>query len=386
MNPVCGRLGGAALLLLLVLATLSACSGRQTDPTLQDEAPVVIKPPGTPNEYLLAVGELEPGFGGFFFDEGRLHIYLLAADTATQAEKDRVVRSLVRVYGEGLLEQAQPPPTFLRGDYGMVDLYTWYGRLDKVFALEVTQGVEVSFTDLDEGRNRLAVGVLDAEMAPALQRGLSQLGIPVEAVLIEEESYACPGLGWFPILAEVRDAEGRPAARGATVTITKEGYEATSVGFGDPLQVYVGDSVGGTFNVSVSKPYHDGAEVKGIVVPTNDCGIGEPVTVELTLTLQPDAPPVRQVVVQPVDFGLGGGYTAQASAHVEADPGFSQAVVWTSEDERVATVSAEGLVTGVCRDTYGSTQVTATSVADPSKSDSFAVGVFPAVPEEGQCP
>jgi uncharacterized protein YjdB len=102
--------------------------------------------------------------------------------------------------------------------------------------------------------------------------------------------------------------------------------------------------------------------------------------------LQPDAPPVRQVVVSPGDIGLGGGYSVQETAYVEEDLGVSKEVVWRSGDESVATVSADGVVTGVCRDTHGETLITATSVADPSKSDSLRVGVSAAYPEEGMCP
>jgi hypothetical protein len=374
MNRVTGRLAVSFLTSLVLFAVLSACFQRQSNPRPQDDEPVVIKPPGTPNEYLLAVGELEPNFGGFFVDQEKLNIYLLNADTATRVDKDSVVRSLVRVYGEDILELSRLPATFLKGDYGMVDLYNWYAKLNELFSIdEIAQTVEVSFTDLDEGRNRIALGVLDASMIPAVQRGLTELEIPVAAVIIEEEGYACALPGWSSIVAEVRDAEGQPTAIGATVTITKEGYEASSVGFGDPLQVYVGDSEGGTV-------------VEDVEVVTDECGYGDTVAVEATLTLQPDAPPVRQVVVSPGDIGLGGGYSVQETAYVEEDLGVSKEVVWRSGDESVATVSADGVVTGVCRDTHGETLITATSVADPSKSDSLSVGVSAAYPEEGMCP
>ncbi len=387
MDRVTRRLVVSFLTSLVLFAVLSACSQGQSNTRPQDDEPVVIKPPGTPNEYLLAVGELEPNFGGFFVDQEKLNIYLLNADTATKEEKDGVVRSLVRVYGEDLLELSRPPAMFLKGDYGMVDLYNWYAKLNELFSIdEIARTVEVSFSDLDEGRNRIALGVLDASMIPAVQRGLTELEIPVAAVIIEEEGYACALPGWSSIVAEVRDAEAQPTAIGATVTITKEGYEASSVGFGDPLQVYVGDSEGGTFDVKVTKPYYDGATVEDVEVVTDECGYGDTVTVEVTLTLQPDAPPVRQVVVSPSDIGLGGGYSIQETAYVEADPSVLKEVVWSSDDESVATVSADGTITGVCRDTYGETLITATSVADPSKSDSVGVTVFAAEPADGMCP
>lgn len=364
-----------------LLMLLSACSREGAGSQFQDDRPVTIRPPGTANEYLLAVGELEPTFGGFFFEGNMLKIYLLNADTAPQAEKDRVVQSLVRVYGSDLPELSHMTPMFLRGSYRMVDLYNWYTKLTTSLTL-----AGISFTDLDEARNRLAVGVNDATLKPAVQRVLTQLEIPVEAVIIEEESYACAAVAWFPVAAEIRDTKGRPAALGASVTLKKVGYEETAAGFGDPLKVYVGESVGGTFDVEVSKPFYDGAKVKNVTVPTDTCGYGETVTVEVTLALQKDAPPVRQVVVAPYGIGLGGGYSVQETAYVEADPGVSKAVSWRSEDERVATVSADGTITGVCRDVPGETFVTATSLADPSQKGSISVGVFAAQPGDDGCP
>lgn len=366
-----------ALLALVLLLTLTACS--QT-PLPQGDQPVVIKPPGTDNEYLLAVGELEPTFGGLFLTGNTLNIYLLNADTATQAEKDSVVRSLRRVYGDDLPGLAGTP-RFLRGDYSMVDLYAWYSKLGALFEIP-----ELTFTDLDEGRNRLAVGVVDLALEPEVQRRLTDLAIPLEAVIIEETGYVCAGPGWSSIAVEVRDQGGEPAAIGASVTLQKADYEATQIGYGDPLQIFVGESVGGTFDVTVSKPYYEGARVEGVEVATDECGYGETVTVEVTLTLKPDAPAVRQVVVSPYGIGLGGGYSVQEVAYVEAAEGVSRDVTWHSEDEAVATVTADGTITGVCSEAGGETLVTATSVADPSKSASLEVSVMPVSVEPSGCP
>lgn len=85
-------------------------------------------------------------------------------------------------------------------------------------------------------------------------------------------------------------------------------------------------------------------------------------------------------------LGLVGGYSVQETAPVEADPGVSQEVMWSSGDESVATVSADGTIIGVCRDIYGETLISATSAADLTKSGSIAVSVFTAYPENGMCP
>ena len=370
---------GLSLCLLVLLVLVGGCADTVTSEP-QDAPPVTIPPPGTPDEYLLAVGQLEPDFGGFFLDRGRLNVYLLNADTATQAEKERVLDSLVRVYGADFPAGSVATTTFLKGDYGMVDLYTWYTEMDEVWSV-----AGVSFTDLDEARNRIAVGVVDEELKPGVQQILTRLGIPLGAVVLEVEGYACPDIGWYPVAVEVRDADGEPTAIGATATLTKGGYRATGLGFGDPLRLTVGDSVGGTFDLEVTKPYYDAATVESIEVVTDECGIGETVTVAVTLALQADAPPVRQVVVQPYGIGLGSGYSSQETAYVEADSGVSKEVVWRSEDESVATVTADGVITGVCRDTPGETLITATSVADSSKSGAIRVSVFPVEPDNERC-
>lgn len=376
-------------LLLGLLLTLGACSPEKVDAVPQKDEPVVIKPPGTPNEYLLAVGELEPNFGGFFLgDQSRLTVYLLNVDTASQEEKDSVVRTLGRVYGEDLLSSARLPAKFLKSAYGMVDLYTWYAKLGELYAIdEIAQTVEISFTDLDEGRNRIALGVLEASMIPALQRGLTQLEIPVDAVIIEEEGYACAAIGWSPIVARVRDADGKPTAIGTTVTIRKQGYEASEMGSGDPLEIYVGDSEGGVYDVEVTKPYYDSATVENVDVIEDECRYSDSVPVDVTLTLQPDAPPVRQVVVPTGTWYYGdGNITEQVTALVEADPGISREVTWASSDPGVATITPTGKLTAMCRTSLGTATLTATSVAEPSKQGSFNVEVSAADPSSGRCP
>ncbi len=388
--------------MLVMLFVLSACSQEQGGTRPQDDEEVVIKPPGTPNEYLLAVGELEPDFGGLLYDNrGVLNVYILNANIASKEKKDAVVEAIIKIYGksiliDGLLSYPSTPPgwlddppvKFLKGDFGMVELYTWYQKLSELFALdEVAQTVEISFTDLDEGKNRIALGVLDASMIPAVQRGLTQLGIPVAAVIIEEEGYACALPGWYPIVARVRDADGHPTAIGATVTITKEGYEASEMGAGDPLEIYVGDSKGGVYDVEVTKPYYDGATVENVEVIEDECGYSDPVPVEVTLTLHPDAPPVRQVVVPTGTWYYGdGNITEQVTAHVEADRGVSREVTWASSDSSVATITSEGELTAMCRTSVGTATLTATSVADPSKQGSFEVEVSAADPASGRCP
>ena len=71
------------------------------------------------------------------------------------------------------------------------------------------------------------------------------------------------------------------------------------------------------------------------------------------------------------------GQTIQLTAEVEGPGDPSQEVTWSSSDEAVATVDADGVVTGVAE---GSATITATSVQDPDVSGDHAVTVREELP------
>lgn len=199
----------------------------------------------------------------------------------------------------------------------------------------------------------------------------------------------CARPGIPSIVAEIRDAQGRPNARGATVQIRNtRGYQSTAKGFADSLLVQAGASggnVGGTFTVEVSKPYHRSA-VSSVVVPEDACGIEAPGAVSVALALLPGAPPVRQVVTPSYGYGFGyGNMTDRLPAYVEADVGISQAVTWRSRDTTVFTVSTDGVMRTRCRATNGEAWAIAHAVADSTKRDSLRIGVF-ADTDPARCP
>lgn len=202
---------------------------------------------------------------------------------------------------------------------------------------------------------------------------------------------ACPDIGWIPILAEIRDQNGRPAANGATVRIVRtDGYTDETRGYGeDEVRVGVGEPVTGLFDVMVSKPYHQGDSVRGVEVRGDRrCGIPTaPGVATLTVTLETDAPPVRQVVVPPFSYGFGdGNVTGWIRAFVEADNTASHRATWVSRDTTVARITAEGEITSTCRDTYGWTHLVAVAVADPTVRDSVVVHTYASDPASGRCP
>lgn len=180
--------------------------------------------------------------------------------------------------------------------------------------------------------------------------------------------------GSASVAVKVRDADGQPTANGATVTIREPGYEATATAYGEPPSIDVGeDNRTGPFTVEVTKPYFTSATVNDVRTPTGRCGITGPAVVKVTLTLLPDAPPVRQVVVPQGPYSYVGNFVDKVTAYVEAAPGVSREVTWSSSDPSVITVTPDGRTRAVCRETAGSATLTATSVVDPTKKGSLEV-------------
>jgi hypothetical protein len=85
-------------------------------------------------------------------------------------------------------------------------------------------------------------------------------------------------------------------------------------------------------------------------------------------------PGVVSVTIDQGDTTLAVGETVQLSATVEVVGGASTSVLWGSDDPDVATVAADGTVTAVG---VGSAVITATSVANPARSDAITVEVLP---------
>ena len=70
------------------------------------------------------------------------------------------------------------------------------------------------------------------------------------------------------------------------------------------------------------------------------------------------------ITVSPSSLPLNLGATAQLQAVVTGDPGIAQGVMWSTSSSAIATVSANGLVTGI---SAGAATITATALADPTK-------------------
>jgi len=146
----------------------------------------------TSDDRFVAVAEQVPGFGGMFFDQdGTLQVYMLdqkgPAPEALMASLDDVI---TREVGRGKA-LSRNGVEILEGQYGFLDLHRWQQQMSPA----VLDLPGVVFTDIDETTNRLRVGITDAPgMAEAVEKSLSELGVPLEAVLISETKEVWPEL------------------------------------------------------------------------------------------------------------------------------------------------------------------------------------------------
>ena len=116
-----------------------------------------------------------PGFGGMFYEDGRLHVFVtIGADRG--AVLNRVGASL-RARGRSV-----PPSdiTVIPAGRDYAELATLRERMSPVLAEP-----GVVFTDIDETRNELRVGVLDGVARGSIEAVLRRLGVPLDAVRIE---------------------------------------------------------------------------------------------------------------------------------------------------------------------------------------------------------
>ncbi|OLT54233.1 hypothetical protein BJF88_09795 [Cellulosimicrobium sp. CUA-896] len=103
---------------------------------------------------------------------------------------------------------------------------------------------------------------------------------------------------------------------------------------------------------------------------------GVSVRARAVVTVTDDAVPVEGLTVSPESVQVGVGGTRQLTATVTPANASARAITWASDDESVATVSADGVVSGVAA---GHAMVTATT-ADGARTVYVAIEVTDEVP------
>jgi hypothetical protein len=147
------------------------------------------------DDKLAKVAEQSPAFGGMFLDEkGVLQIYMknaaeLRGVDAMKSAKAQVSAAIASVLGAEFLTQAAgprapagaPEMNIIKGDYDFAQLAKWKKSLSASLG-----GEEIVFSDLDERRNRLTIGVAGDPSRQRIEALVKSLGIPIEALIIEE--------------------------------------------------------------------------------------------------------------------------------------------------------------------------------------------------------
>ncbi len=139
------------------------------------------------------IGVRVTGFGGMFVDEEKdtLYVYLAAGQPADVAELDNAITEVL-----GSSRPAQHRLVVLPGQYTFLELKNWNDQLRQA----VLPMPGVVLTGIDDGKNRLKVGVETTATASAVEDELAALGIPSEAVnLVQME----------PLEAEAGSLTGR---------------------------------------------------------------------------------------------------------------------------------------------------------------------------------
>lgn len=174
------------------------------------QAPVLEE---TLDERLARLSDQIPGFGGIFLDErGRIAVYLVKGEVTTLSAQ-QIGAAIARALGWDEPGLRAGDIRILPGQYSFRQLKEWSDRL-LPHVLEI-QGVVL--TDIDEARNRLRIGVEDEAAAEAVRETLVSLGVPREAVIVEEVEPILP-------MATLRDMV-RPVIGG--VQINFPGYLCT---------------------------------------------------------------------------------------------------------------------------------------------------------------
>ena len=126
------------------------------------------------DDLLVRVEQQVPGFGGMFVDrEGRLAVYLL--DTSQLGAARAAIEAIF-----GMDSVPAAGVRAMQGQYVVSQLKVWSQMATAILELPGVTNV-----DLDEARNRVAIGIEHKSRTRAVERALSAIAIPRHAVMIQ---------------------------------------------------------------------------------------------------------------------------------------------------------------------------------------------------------
>ncbi|MCY3690555.1 MAG: hypothetical protein OXI54_00540 [Chloroflexota bacterium] len=138
---------------------------------------------------LISAATKNPGFGGVFLSNRQTVLNIYIADDENDPERWKQDRQAL----EELLDpQSGLKLNVIKGDYSITQLSEWYDLME-------SEGIwdqdGVHMTDLDEGINRLYIGVLSEWDVEGVYTFLEGIGIPREAAAVEAVEQPKPASG-----------------------------------------------------------------------------------------------------------------------------------------------------------------------------------------------
>lgn len=159
----------------LTLLTVVACRDSNT-PAAPMPPDARVSDDAAPSQ--LDVARKVPGFGGYYIDAaGRPTVYL--SDLANRGDAEQALGTFLSQRG-----LAKSDLQVLFGSYTYEQLETWY-RLARPTVFAIPGFV---LGDVDEGQNRIRIGVTDAAAALAVRSAFALLGVPSGAVMVQVRS------------------------------------------------------------------------------------------------------------------------------------------------------------------------------------------------------
>ncbi|WP_337172757.1 Ig-like domain-containing protein [Gemmatimonas aurantiaca] len=198
--------------------------------------------------------------------------------------------------------------------------------------------------------------------------GVSQGSTTITAVSVADTTRR--GSAMIDIVPVVRDLDLTPSAVSMFLEDTRQLTATVSADAGASRAVIWRSSNGAVASVSETGLVTANTVGTAIITAIAEADTTRRATSLVTVRYAP------VVTVSPSSVFLTIGQTRQATVTVKADAGVSTAVTWQSANTAVATVSPAGLISAVG---FGNTTITATSVADTSRSATITVEVTPTV-------
>lgn len=136
-----------------------------------------------------------PGFGGFFYDaEGNLAGYTTRLEESADLSRELQLILESRPTRGRLGAEKSSVVVVRKGQYTYHELSSWRDWVEDNLLI----GAAVTYVDLNEGANRVEVGVLDLAVEGKLRQELEAVGIPSSAVQLVES-------GPFELLTTLRE-------------------------------------------------------------------------------------------------------------------------------------------------------------------------------------